>query len=130
MLLSASRVRREAYDKVKLTPSRREFDLAYPAVSDAPIVFFQPTLHHASDRLPTQREPAGNIGQSHEASQIDNQSPERARDFRVGFDKGGDCDRRSGSVDFSTRKLGPLKLRFRRALSCPSLTSSLWPRLQ
>src|SRR6266404_7353494 len=58
-------------------------------VTDALVVFFQPSLYHCFYSVPTQQEPASDVGQGHEAGQINDQSPERTCDFRVGFDKGG-----------------------------------------
>ena len=43
------------------------------------------------------------IGQGHEAGQIHDQSRERTRDFRVGFDKGGACSNSSPVVVFNHR---------------------------
>ena len=78
-------------------------DRANLAVTDAPVVLFQPTLHDGSYRVPAQGEPAGNIGQGHEPGQIHDQSRERTRDFRVGFDKGGSCSNSSPVVVFNHR---------------------------
>ena len=33
------------------------------AVTDALVIFFQPSLHHCFYSVPTQQEPAGNVGQ-------------------------------------------------------------------
>ena len=52
-------------------------------------------------QCPTQQEPSGHVGQGHESGQIHNQSPERTRDFRVGFDKGGFCSNSSPVVVFN-----------------------------
>jgi hypothetical protein len=49
-------------------PPQIEFvdgDRANLAVTYAPVILFQPSLHHGSYRVPTQGKPAGNIGQGH-----------------------------------------------------------------
>ena len=55
------------------------------AVTDAPVILFQPSLHHRFDRVPTQEKPVSNISQGHEPGQVHDQSRERTRDFRVGL---------------------------------------------
>jgi hypothetical protein len=72
-------------------------------VTDASVILFQPSLYHASYRVPTQGKPASNIGQGHEPGQIHDQSRERTRDFRVGLDKGGSCSNSSPVVVFNHR---------------------------
>jgi hypothetical protein len=78
-------------------------DGANLAVTDAPVILFQPSLHHGSDRVQLKESQPAISARVMNRATIYDQSRERTRDFRLGFDKGGSCSNSSPVVVFNHR---------------------------